>query len=1377
MKYGLILFLFLWFNHPFLRGQNVTLESLTIENGLSQGMIYDILQSRDGFLWIGTKDGLNRYDGYNFKVWNNDPNKPWSLAENTVTALFEDSRGWLWVGYENDGIGLFDRRTERFYHFSLPFADSRGKQDLYDIRQITEDKAGNIWTASRSGGVFRLQIPATWKNTLPGIPEPAPSAVSPVSFPEISYPDAPLIETFQALLPRPDGSIWVGSSNSLYAVDARTLDVRHIQTKPGFPTEIWHLIQSGSGDVWGVNRTGLFCFRNGVFKYFSLLTGNPALVETNPTLTEDKDGRIWVLFENKLWRLSPEGTIDLQKPDYVADQQGNVLFPDRQGNIWLGTLGYGIRKITPRKAMFNSMLEGVSIWGIWQDNAGNLLCKLYNKIVRLDAATGKLPLQSAFPDALPLQNDLLFEPSGNFWLLCGINEKGINKSQLRYYSVGGQLISAHEIPLNRYPYTRLLRTRDGAIWVSGTSGQLLRFELNSGNLTQFNFGYLFEKNAPTLFTYALVEDGNGHIWAGTQQGLVKGVFKGGKMDFQVFKTNAKDPKSLNNNSIACLLPDPRQPESRLWIGTKGGGINCLDLQTGSFSQITTEQGLPNNVVYGILADDAGRFWCSTNRGLARLIINGSSLTQIAPFTATDGLQSNEFNTQSFFKSAKGELFFGGVNGLNRFIPAALKFNTTPPPVFVTGLEINYRPQHFLSADSVLKMPVEYLNRLELTHDQNNLSFEFAAMDFTDPAKNQYRYQLLPIEKEWISARKEHFAYYTHLAPGHYVFRVTGSNSDGAWDETPVEMHVVIHPPWWSSWPARLAYLLALIWTAWQVWRFQLRRVQLREQLAFEQRETERVKALEQVKTNFFNNITHEFRTPLSLILEPARQINTQTQDPVILENAGRIEANGRRLLGMVNQLLDLAKLESGSMSLDLRYGDIGQTARAVWESFRPLAMQRDIKLDLTLPDAIPSFAFDGKKVELVLNNLISNALKFTPAGGRVDLQLSISDVGLNKHDRETATRKPTAEKRQPAVLLEVIDTGIGIPAEALEKIFDRFYQVTPAAPGQVHAGEGTGIGLALSRELATLMGGGITVRSSEGQGAAFTFLLPFKVSAAENAKETESAEPGMAGMADSAPPHPVDRERPVALVIEDNPDLRAFISQSIGAQWQVAEAPDGAAGIRMAQELIPDLVISDLMMPGKDGYAVCEALKQDELTAHIPVILLTAKTGTEARIKGLRTGADDYLTKPFHTEELLVRMENLVTMRRKLRQRFSSQTGENQGSQAPPEREFLSPPDVAFLERFTLTLEQNLSDETLGVEEFAQKMFISRVQLHRKLKALADQSATDFIRDYRLNKAMAMLKNRAGLVSDVASSVGFGNEKYFSTVFKEKFGISPSQVK
>lgn len=1368
MKYGLILVLFLWFNHPFIRGQNVTLESLTIENGLSQGMIYDILQSRDGFLWIGTKDGLNRYDGYNFKVWNNDPNNPWSLAENTVTALFEDSRGWLWVGYENNGIGLFDRQTERFYHFSLPFADSRGKQELYDIRQITEDTGGNIWIASRSGGVFRLQIPAAWKNTLPGTPEPAPGAISSVSFPKNNVPGAPLFETFRALLPRPDGSIWVGSSNALYAVDTRTLAARHIQTRPGIPAEVWHLIQSKPGDVWGVSETGLFRIRDGVFKYFSLLAGDAKRIETNPALTEDKDGRIWVLLENKIWRLSPQGTIDLQKPDYTTDQKGNVVFPDRQGNIWLGTLGYGIRKITPRKAMFNPMLEGVSIWGIWQDNAGNLLCKLFNKIVRLDAATGKLSGQSAFPDALPLQNDLLREPSGNFWLLCGLHEKGISKSELRYYNAGGTLISVREIPLNRYPYTRLLRTRDGAVWVSGTSGQLLRFEPHSGDLLTFNFGFLFEKNAPTLFTYALVEDGNGHIWAGTQLGLVKGVFKAGKMDFQVFKSNAQDPESLNNNSIACLLPDPRQPESRLWIGTKGGGINCLDLQTGSFSQITTEQGLPNNVVYGILPDDTGCFWCSTNRGLARLTFNGSTLLQIAPFTAADGLQSNEFNTQAFFKSPNGELFFGGVNGLNRFLPAALQFNSTPPPVYVTGLEINYHPQRFSAAGSMLKMPVEYLRRLELNHDQNNLSVEFAAMDLTDPAKNRYRYQLLPIEKAWISARKGHFAYYTHLAPGHYVFRVTGSNSDGAWNETPVEMHIVIHPPWWNSWPARLAYLLALIWIAWQVWRFQVRRVQLREQLAFEQRETERIKALEQLKTNFFNNITHEFRTPLSLILEPARQINAQSKDPAILENAGRIESNGRRLLGLVNQLLDLAKLESGSMSLDLRYGDIGQTVRAVFESFLPLATQRNIKLELTLPAATPSVEFDGKKVELVLNNLISNALKFTPEGGKIDVLLRIGNVQWGEHKRETANP-------ESSILIEVIDTGIGIPTEALDKIFDRFYQADFGTPGLAHTG--TGIGLALSKELATLMGGGITVQSKVGTGSAFTFYLPFKVLSVSVPKAAASSEPGMAEQPDWAPPHAVDQERPVALVIEDNPDLRAFISQSIGNQWQVAEAPDGAAGIRMAKELIPDLVISDLMMPGKDGYAVCDALKNDELTAHIPVILLTAKTGTEARIKGLRTGADDYLTKPFHTEELLARMENLVSMRRKLRQRYSRQPAENAGSKAPSEREFLSPPDVAFLERFTLTLEQNLSNETLGVEEFAQKMFISRVQLHRKLKALTDQSATDFIRDYRLNKAMTMLKNREGLVSEVASNVGFGNEKYFSTVFKEKFGIPPSQVK
>jgi len=1422
MKYVLSLALCVGLNLNLLFGQQLALESLTIDDGLSQGMVFDILQTRDGFLWIATKDGLNRYDGYNFKVWSKDAENPWSLADNTINALFEDSRGWIWIGCENQGLQLFDRKTDRFYHFDLPILYNKGNQIAYDVRQIAEDAEGNIWVVNRGSGVFRLQIPETWTSALPDTSELSSIAkLSPVSLP-VSGQSAPgTIEEFRALLMAKDGNIWVGTSQNLYLVNPRSLAASKIRKPEGMPKECWSLLQMESGEIWGATNMGVFRYQNGLFNHIPF-SPEKAISDTYPALSVSRNDQLWVLFEKKLWRFSKTGAFNFQNPDYTADRSGNVLFQDDLDNIWIGTLGYGLRKITLRKSLFNPMLEGVSIWSIWKTPKGEILCKIFNKISSLNPVTGKLSEQSAFPDAPSQQNDLLFNPEGDHWLLCGLREGDVNISELRHYNADGALLKRYPITIGRYPYARLMKTRDGAIWATGAYGKLLRLDPATGNQTIFDFGYLFGNQVETLISYALAEDGNGHIWAGTQHGLVKGTLKGGKMDFRLFKSDGQNKNAPNNNSISCLLPDPEHPEQLLWIGTKGGGINCLDLRTETFSYLTNDQGLPNNVVYGILADDAGNFWCSTNRGLAKIRINSPGQFQITPFTAGDGLQSNEFNTQAFYKAFDGELLFGGVNGINRFFPKTLQFSSKPPQVYIVGLKVNYLPARLSQAAGKLAAPIEYLPRLELDHASNNLSFEFAAMDFTDPEKNQYRYQLLPIEKNWLPANMERFAHYTHLAPGIYVFRVQGSNSVGVWNETPVEMTIVIHPPWWLSTPAYLAYAIMLIFAVWQAWRFQVNRVKLKAQLAYEHREAERVKALEQLKTNFFSNVTHEFRTPLSLILEPARRILAKTADPEIKENASHVETNSLRLLNMVNQLLDLAKLESKSMGLDLRHSDLSETVEQIFRSFLPLAEKRGIHLTRSVAENITPFSFDPNKTELILNNLLSNALKFTDSGGKVHVDVTVDNGQLTVDGA-----LPSTIHRPPYAVITVSDSGIGIPSEALEKVFDRFYQVlAPSQPppkgeesdgisaderntntsnnmelysptfGGGRGEAGTGIGLALSKEFAELMGGGILVNSELGKGSTFIFWLPVQYQSAPSQPPPKGEEldgisadewntptsndpalhapslgggRGEAGILGAA-------ELPVALIIEDNPELRRFIKHSVSAYWEVEEASDGGEGVKKAIELIPDIVISDLMMPVKDGYAVCDELKKNELTAHIPVILLTARANIESKLTGLRSGADDYLTKPFHTEELLTRMENLIEVRRKLSAHYSRLNSGSAISDLSDGNDFLSPPDKEFLRRFIAVLEDHLDEEKLGVEEFAQKMFISRSQLHRKLKALINQNATDFIRDFRLDKAMEMLKNHEGLVSEVASKVGFSNEKYFSTIFKEKFGVSPSRV-
>ena len=1384
---ALIFLLFLGCIFPsVLPGQIALPEALTIDDGLSQGMVYDLLQTKDGFLWVGTKDGLNRYDGYNFRVWDNDPGQPFTLSDNTVTALFEDSRGWLWVGCETRGVNIMDRRKERFYHISLPVTLTGNKEVLYDVRCIREDKNGNIWVVNRGGGIFRLNIPKTWNNTLPETPNLGNQiTVVPIPIPSVKTSTTSLQEEFLSVCEIQDGSIWVGSTKGLYKIDPPFIAAQKIQTPVHFPIESGNIVQTSTGEIWGTSRDGVFKFKNGEFKRYTLGLGQE--VGTLPTLQVDKAGGIWILFETKLWYVTPNKMPDPLHPDYIIDKPANALTLDAQGNVWVGTLGYGLRKITPRKSKFYTNLPGTSIWGVWQDGQGKILCKLFNKIVAYDPVTRRLSGQSAFPDALPQQNDLIFEPGGDIWLLCGLREGNVNQSQLRHYRPDRSLAAVFNITLDRYPYARLLRTSDGCIWASGTSGRLLRCNPATGEITGFDFGWLFGKQEPAVLTFALVEDGNGTIWAGTQMGLVKGVWKNGTMDFQLLSTSAEAPTALNNNSIACLLPDPRAPGKRLWIGTKGGGINGLDLQTGQVSYITTADGLPNNVVYGILTDSSGHLWCSTNRGLVRLALRDETVVGVKLFTVADGLQSNEFNTQAFFKAQNGEMLFGGVNGLNRFLPQSLELNTQAPPVFITGLEINHQPEHFSAANNQLTAPLEYLDKITLDAYQNNLSFEFAALDFTAPAKNRYRYQLMPLEKNWVEAGKSHFAHYTHLAPGNYIFQVQGSNSDGAWNETPVEIEIAIRPPWWRSRIARFIYSCIVAVIIWQIYLVQTSRIRLQEQVAFEHRESTRIRELEQMKTNFFSNITHEFRTPLTLIIEPLRQVLHNPAAGNWLAKVQLAAHNSQKLLNLVNELLDLAKLDSGAMQPEYRMGLLGDILRPVVESFAGAAASKDIHMQLSIPEQDIHGAFDRDKIEKICFNLISNALKFTPPGGSIQVLAALV--------KDTDEAPLIQENTGAGVLITVKDNGQGIAAADLPHIFDRFYQAneTPSQ-GQI----GTGIGLALCRELAERMGGKIAARSQPGQGSDFQLWLPHVHGVFDQVEKTaghvqvalpeKTERPEIISNACvSARDHQQDAGgRPLLLLAEDNDELRAFLFQTLSDTYDVIEAPDGKQALELARQQVPDIVVSDIFMPHLDGIGLLDVLKNDVLTSHIPVLLLTSKMALASRLEGLRHGADAYLSKPFQTEELFAWLSNLLETRRRLQEKYIHHIPVNK-TETPNRSDSLdvgvpSPGtamgvlDRQFLEKLQQVAEQEIENENLSVEDLARHMAMSRSQLHRKLCAITGQSASAFLRNYRLDKAMELLQARAGNVSEVAWRVGFSNPKYFSTSFKDRFGFSPSEV-
>jgi signal transduction histidine kinase/DNA-binding response OmpR family regulator len=774
----------------------------------------------------------------------------------------------------------------------------------------------------------------------------------------------------------------------------------------------------------------------------------------------------------------------------------------------------------------------------------------------------------------------------------------------------------------------------------------------------------------------------------------------------------------------------------------------------------------------MLPDASGHLWCSTNRGIFRLTMHDEAVADVKVFTQADGLQNNEFNTQAFFKTSDGMMLFGGVDGFNRFSPELLELNKHKPPVHIVGLEINHQPARFSPFDGILPNAPEYLREITLGPDQNNLSFEFAALDFTDPAKNHYQYQLLPLEKDWVKADDKHFAHYTHLAPGTYIFRVKASNNDGAWNDNVVEMKVIVLPPWWKTPLAIFLYFVLALFIGWLVYREHIRSIRLKAQVAFEQRERERIRALEQMKTNFFSNVAHEFRTPLTLIIEPLRQILKKPDEPDWLPKIGMAARNSQKLLHLVNELLDLAKLESGAMKPEYRTGMLGDILRPVVESFTAIAESRDIDLQLILQTDVKGH-FDSDKLEKICFNLLSNALKFTPAGGQVRV---IAEAVVSEMDSRNNTLRLTVQ-----------DNGKGISAAELPHVFERFYQAQEISEtGQT----GTGIGLALCRELAELMEGRISVESEPGKGASFRVELPLR----QHPQDPETSHVKNTGPSAPAPalleirneaafqPHPAGR--PLLLLAEDNEELRAFLYQTLSETCEVIEAPDGKKAIELARQRVPDIVVSDIFMPHVDGIELLDLLKKDVVTSHIPVLLLTSKTALENRLEGLQHGADAYLGKPFQTEELLAWINNLLQTRRRLQERFARppSTDHRPGhpemaeAEEPSAAAALSALDRRFLEKLHQIAEQEIENEHFSVEELARQMTMSRSQLHRKMAAITGLSAGEFLRNFRLDRAMELLRDKAGNVSEISWRVGFSNSKYFSTSFKERFGVSPSEV-
>ena len=1414
----LILLLFLCFR---LLAQPVsnTTTLLSVNEGLSQGMVFDILQSRDGFLWIATKDGLNRYDGYRFKTYSPNAFDPFSIAASEIRSIWEDKRGWLWIGYEN-GLDIFIPETGRFFHLPLP--NAIGFNDLTGFFAETPD--GALWV-SGNGKLWRIEdMEATLRKAVKDN-QPFPA----FNFTQIEAPAdwvSSLPFQFFSVIFSKDQTLLATTSNGLYSIE--TIGGKPRLRHEALSGENLFLIgEDKKGSLWFKTDKQLWVGKNKELALVKI----PNDIESKWRF--DADGNLWSLSGNVLQYWQP-AVLAAGKPAghqfrislSSTSSEGFYLTRftiDHSGNAWVGTSGYGLLKLLTSKPKFESYQPGISQSMLFEDPDGNLFTlKNPNTIFSGNRSdTGRSnPWLSRFPNEKGFAS-VLFDNKGNGWVncsdgsLCRIDANTKEPSFFQWNSIG------------------LALGQNGKIW--GLSPEAL---LEFDPLTQRIIAHPFEKNltlkhTDLFYRHNLMEDSEGSVWIFAFEGLLKAIPAGQGFRFEQIRNNPDDRSSISSNRILSVAEDPLEPHRYLWVGTKGGGLNRLDKQTGKFQHFTTEDGLPDNVIYGILPslppalptsgrDKLSYLWLSTNKGLCRMTLDGSSAFRFKNFTVADGLQSNEFNTSSYLKMKDGTLVVGGINGLTAFHPDSLRFNEYAPQTQIVAIKINnelldigtlgYWDIERRAANSSIS---QYPN-IQLSHRQNFLAIEFAALDFTNPVQNQYRYSLVretffgkKDDESWTELGEKNSVQFANIRPGRHTFRVLGSNNDGIWSEQPAEFRFTIRPPWWATWWAYLVYALSIGTGIWLYYQYRLRQ-------RLEQQETLRLRELDDFKNRFFTNITHEFRTPLTVILgnleiekleieklekleieklgSPVSAAISQFLNFLISKNA-LTRRNAESLLRLINQLLDLAKLESNTLKLNYVQGDVLPYLRYITESLHSLANAQNVMLRVESKEPEIVMDYDPERLLQIIHNLLSNAIKFTPSGGRVILDIGIlgySDIGRQSGNIPIS--------KYPNIKISVSDTGIGIPPEDLPHIFDRFYQANNLEKAK--AG-GTGIGLALTKELVKAMGGDISVESEVGKGTIFTVSLPITQNAPASDRVTSShpvtaAEPKL-GDTFKLPPNltSVETELPSILLIEDNPDVVEYLAACLGGGEQGGSpylldfAYNGRAGIEKALETIPDLIISDVMMPEKNGFEVCETLKNDERTSHIPIVLLTAKADMESRIAGLKRGADAYLAKPFHREELLVMLSNLLELRRKLQARYSKLeignrrfTPVNLGnsndelliSQYPNIPISNSPdPEDAFLSKLKTAIESRLSDSALSVEDICRMVGMSHPVVHRKVTALTGRSLTLFVRSIRLAKAQELLLQQPGMsISEVAYATGFNDPKFFSRVFSEEFGMSPT---
>ncbi|NMM49289.1 hybrid sensor histidine kinase/response regulator transcription factor [Marinigracilibium pacificum] len=1323
----------------------IRFENMGMERGLSNMNTSCIIQDSLGYIWVGTDDGLNRFDGYEFTTFTYGSNEKENLniSNNRIFELIEGDSSNLWIG-TYDGLNKYDRRLGRFFTYR-PLS-GQNNSDANIIYSLFISDNHTLWVGTGAG----LYAFDTQKNNFIELPD---------SFGSLRN------QIIHCIVKGPGGSLFIGAEQGIYTVKNNQIKLLNIELYSS--REVISLLFDSGNKLWaGHFNSGISIIDLNDSTSNFIRKGQESYLPDNYVydITQNKAGEIWVATDNGLARYKGKGvfeaftSIEGDVYSLSSDIITSILIDDKE-RMWVSTRLGGICLYDPYRHQFNHIkkngykpesLSSDKITGFAETRNGDLIIgtdgggiNIFNEEDRTFRKITKEQNGIASNKTLSLK----YDSKGNLWI--GTWGNGLNK-----ISPEGQISHYVHDDNDKHSLTDdnvyvIFEDSKNNIWIGTWGNGISKYDPENDSF----INYTHNPDNPDSFAGSainqIVEDYNGDLLIVTEfKGFDRFDPESGK--FKHYK--AGENKSISLNALNSVLVDSK---NRIWIGTNGAGLNLYDRETDSFEVFTTKDGLPNNVIVGLLEDDKSNIWISTNRGICKF---DPVLKTFQNFDVDDGLQGYQFMPRSALKLSDGRLVFGGNSGLNLFDPYNIKVDNNSTNIFLSGISLFHEPLKVGDEHGILENSLLYTKKITLDNDQNFFTIHFTGINFTSQNDIVYAYQMSNLNDDWVLLGKERVVSFTTLKPGDYTFRIKASINGVDWSENPAELSITILPPWWKTTWAYILFSTVFIMLLLGFRYLVVARTNYENNLKLVRLERENLENTNKAKLQFFTNVSHEFRTPLTLILGPIENLIEKTTDKYTKQQLNIVKGNASRLLNLINQLLDFRKAESGNLKIRVAEGNFVNFVKEIKLSFDSRAEELGISFNIFYSSNIINLFFDRDQFEKILYNLLSNSFKNTPKGGEVVIKI------IEKTD---------------TVDLIVEDNGKGIPEENFDKIFTRFYSSEKSIGG-------TGIGLALVNNLVRLHHADITFNSIENE------LTEFKISIKkgrehfkdeqiiDDFKNSEQIEKylddalSLEGDLTNGEVNYSDiKDLDKILVVEDNADVRSFIKSTFLKNYVVLEASNGEEALELAIDEVPDLVISDVMMPVMDGISLCKNLKTNTKTSHIPVILLTARTSLIFETEGYESGADGYISKPFSSNLLKVRVNNLIRQRKQLREIFN----ERSELQLEPSMFSFTSSDEIFIKSALESIERNMSNSDYSVEDLGKDVGLSRMQLYRKLKSMLGLSGNEFIRNIRLKRAAQLLKTGQYTVSETTYLCGFSDLQYFRKCFKKQFKINPSSYK